>query len=99
MAAAKIILKKGRDESLHRFHPWVFSGAVAWIEGAEPAEGDLVGVYSAAGECLGCGHYQVGSITVRMLAFGTPALLPDVWEERLLSERDDCDGRLPSERL
>ena len=81
--SAKIILKKGRDESLRRFHPWVFSGAVARMEGAEPAEGDLVSVYSAAGECLGCGHYQVGSITVRMLAFGTAALLPDFWEERL----------------
>ena len=83
MPAARIILKKGRDESLRRFHPWVFSGAVARIEGVEPAEGDVVSVYSAAGECLGCGHYQVGSITVRMLAFGTPALLPDFWEERL----------------
>ena len=81
--SAKIILKKGRDESLRRFHPWVFSGAVARMEGTEPAEGDLVSVYSAAGECLGCGHYQVGSITVRMLAFGTAALLPDFWEERL----------------
>ena len=83
MPAARIILKKGRDESLRRFHPWVFSGAVARIEGVKPAEGDVVSVYSAAGECLGCGHYQVGSITVRMLAFGTPALLPDFWEERL----------------
>ena len=83
MAAARIILKKGRDESLRRFHPWVFSGAVARLEGDEPAEGDVVSVYSAAGECLGCGHYQVGSITVRMLAFGTAALLPDFWEDRL----------------
>ena len=83
MAAARIILKKGRDESLRRFHPWVFSGAVARLEGDEPAEGDVVSVYSAAGECLGCGHYQVGSITVRMLAFGATALLPDFWEDRL----------------
>lgn len=83
MPGTKILLKKGRDESLRRFHPWVFSGAVACVEGAEPAEGDVVAVYSAAGECLGCGHYQVGSITVRMLAFGSPALLPDFWEERL----------------
>ena len=83
MPAARIILKKGRDESLRRFHPWVFSGAVARLEGDEPAEGDVVSVYSAAGECLGCGHYQVGSITVRMLAFGAAALLPDFWEDRL----------------
>ena len=83
MPEARIILKKGRDESLRRFHPWVFSGAVARLEGDEPAEGDVVSVYSAAGECLGCGHYQVGSITVRMLAFGTAALLPDFWEDRL----------------
>ena len=83
MSAAKVILKKGRDESLRRFHPWVFSGAVARIEGGEPAEGDLVSVWSASGVCLGCGHYQVGSITVRMLDFEAPALLPDFWERRL----------------
>lgn len=64
----KIILKKGRDESLKRFHPWVFSGAVQKIEG-EPYEGEVVEVVDFAGEFLAYGHYQVGSISVRVLAF------------------------------
>ncbi|MBQ6253517.1 MAG: class I SAM-dependent rRNA methyltransferase [Bacteroidales bacterium] len=75
----RIILKKGRDESLRRFHPWVFSGAVAQIVG-QPAEGDVVGVFSHEGEFLAHGHYQVGSIAVRVLSFqGEDALSPDFW--------------------
>ena len=58
---AKIILKKGREDSLKRFHPWVFSGAIAQIVGT-PAEGDVVSVYGADGEFLAAGHYQIGSI-------------------------------------
>ena len=75
----KIFLKKGRDESLRRFHPWVFSGAVGQIQGT-PQEGDLVSVWAADGTLLGCGHYQVGSISIRMLAFGLETLPPDFWE-------------------
>ena len=75
----KIILKRGRDESLRRFHPWVFSGAIAQIVG-EPAEGDIVGVFSQEGEFLAYGHYQVGSIAVRVLSFsGEDVLGPDYW--------------------
>ena len=75
----KIILKKGRDESLRRFHPWVFSGAVAQISG-EPAEGDVVGVFAYDGTFLAYGHYQVGSIAVRILSFsGEDVLGPDFW--------------------
>ena len=75
----RIILKKGRDESLRRFHPWVFSGAVAQIVG-QPAEGDVVGVFSHEGEFLAHGHYQVGSIAVRVLSFqGEDALSPEFW--------------------
>ena len=51
----KLILKRGRDESLRRFHPWVFSGAIAQIQGS-PAEGDIVAVHSSEGEDLACGH-------------------------------------------
>ena len=54
----KIILKKGREDSLLRFHPWVFSGAIAQIVG-EPAEGDIVGVFSQGGDFLAYGHYQI----------------------------------------
>ena len=78
-----IILKKGRDESLRRFHPWVFSGAIATLEGPEPAEGDIVDVLSAGGEILGCGHWQIGSISVRILSFGTATLPENFWENRL----------------
>ena len=75
----KIILKKGRDESLRRFHPWVFSGAVAQISG-KPSEGDVVGVFSHEGEFLAYGHYQIGSIAVRVLSFqGEDTLAPDFW--------------------
>ncbi len=75
----KIILKRGRDESLRRFHPWVFSGAISQIVG-EPAEGDIVGVFSQEGEFLAYGHYQVGSIAVRILSFsGEDVLGPDFW--------------------
>ena len=75
----KIILKKGREDSLLRFHPWVFSGAIAQIVG-NPAEGDIVGVFSQGGEFLAYGHYQVGSIAVRVLSFaGEDVLSPDFW--------------------
>ena len=78
----KIILKRGREESLLRFHPWVFSGAIAEIQG-NPAEGDMVSVHAADGSCLAYGHYQIGSIAVRVLSFDDSALRPDFWEERL----------------
>ena len=81
---SKLYLKKGRDESLRRFHPWVFSGAVSNICG-QPAEGDLVEVYSSEGEYLASGHYQIGSIAVRILSFcGNPAS-PEFWNEALVS--------------
>lgn len=76
----KIILKRGREDSLLRFHPWVFSGAIAQIVG-EPAEGDVVGVFSQSGEFLAYGNYQVGSIAVRVLSFaGEDVLSPDFWK-------------------
>ena len=74
----KIILKKGREESLLRFHPWVFSGSIAQVAG-NPAEGDLVSVHSSDGSLLGCGHYQIGSIAVRILSFDLSALDPDFY--------------------
>ena len=74
----KIVLKPHREESLLRFHPWVFSGAVAQIVG-HPAEGDLVSVCSADGKLLCCGHYQIGSIAVRVLSFDEDPTQPDFW--------------------
>ena len=78
----KIYLKKGRDESVRRFHPWIFSGAVAQTLG-NPAEGDLVAVYSAEGEYLASGHWQIGSIAVRILSFAGDPASPSFWEDAL----------------
>jgi 23S rRNA (cytosine1962-C5)-methyltransferase len=64
----KVILYPGKDNSLKRFHPWVFSGAIRNILG-HPVDGCLVNVYSAKDEFLGTGHYQNGSIAVRILSF------------------------------
>lgn len=80
---ARIILKKGKGESLKRFHPWVFSGAVQQIDEAV-SEGDVVEVYSKEGEFLGCGHYQIGSITVRILSFTEKKITEDFWYTSLL---------------
>ena len=88
----KIILKRGREESLLRFHPWVFSGAIAEIQG-NPAEGDLVSVHASDGDILAYGHYQIGSIAVRVLSFDDSALHPDYWEimlSRALQVRVSC---------
>ena len=88
----KIILKKGRDESLRRFHPWVFSGAIADIQG-NPAEGDVVAVHASDGTFLACGHYQIGSIAVRVLSFDADVNAPDFWEimlSRALQVRISC---------
>ena len=78
----KIILKRNREESLLRFHPWVFSGAIAEIQG-NPAEGDMVAVHASDGGFLAYGHYQIGSIAVRVLSFDDSALRPDFWETML----------------
>jgi len=79
----KIFLKPGRDESLRRFHLWIFSGAIKKIEGS-PAEGDVVEVFSAEGGFLAMGHYQpAGSITVRVLSFTRQPIDHAFWKEQL----------------
>ena len=78
----RIVLKRNREESLLRFHPWVFSGAIAQIQGS-PAEGDVVAVYAADGSFLAIGHYQIGSIAVRVLSFEYDTLPADFWETSL----------------
>ena len=74
----RIILKPRREESILRYHPWVFSGAIAQIIG-HPAEGDLVSVVSSDGKLLACGHYQIGSIAVRILSFDADPTQPEFW--------------------
>jgi 23S rRNA (cytosine1962-C5)-methyltransferase len=64
----KIVLKSGKDQSPRRYHPWIFSGAIKKIYGT-PVEGDLVEVYDNKDEFLAIGHYQPGSIAVRILSF------------------------------
>lgn len=78
----KIYLKKGKEESLQRFHPWVFSGAIAKIEsGVE--EGDIVQVFTHEKEFIAVGHYQIGSIAVRVLSFDDIIIDESFWEKRL----------------
>lgn len=79
-----IYLKKGKEESLRRFHPWVFSGAIAHAdEGIE--EGDIVRVITSGGYFIALGHYQVGSIAVRVLSFEDITIDDAFWQERLSS--------------
>ena len=82
-----IQLKPKREENILRFHPWIFSGAIAKITG-NPAEGDLVRVISANQEFLAIGHYQVGSIMVRILSFTDRPIDRTFWHERLQAAYD-----------
>ena len=79
----KIVLKSGKDQSLRRFHPWVFSGAIKKIHGPE-REGDVVDIYDNKDEFLGLGHYQQGSIAVRVLSFEQVNIDQDFWDNRTL---------------
>lgn len=78
----EIILRKGKEQSLERLHPWVFSGAVARTPD-NIEEGDTVKVVSADGKVIGTGHYQIGSITVRILAWGDSPVDAALYRERL----------------
>ncbi len=82
-----IYLRRGKDESLKRFHPWVFSGA---IEHADEAldEGDIVRVLDAGGQFAGLGHYQIGSIAVRILSFTERDIDESFWLELLQAALD-----------
>lgn len=77
-----IYLKRGKDESLRRFHPWIFSGAIHHIDGQEE-EGALARVLTADGEYIATGHWQIGSIAVRVLTFADEPIDEHFWQERL----------------
>ena len=87
-------LKPHKEESLLRFHPWVFSGAIRSIEldadypHAQPQEGEIVKVLDCKGNTLGVGHYQIGSIAVRILEFGVGELPTDFWKKRIAAAYD-----------
>ena len=74
----KVILKKGKEISIRRFHPWIFSGAIQRTEGNVP-DGGWVQVVDFKDQTLGFGHYQHGSITVRMLSFLTDLPSENFW--------------------
>ena len=80
----KIYLKKNKEESLKRLHPWIFSGAILKMDEGI-AEGDVVDVVGYNGEFIGKGHYQIGSIAVRMLTFSEEEIDEAFWQKRLLS--------------
>ena len=80
----KIYLKKGKEESLKRFHPWIFSGAIQRTEG-DIEEGEVVRVITAGGDFIAVGHYQIGSIAVRVLSFSDVDIDNEFWKSRLLS--------------
>ncbi len=84
MKYRQIYLKKGKEDSLKRFHPWVFSGA---IKHAEPGieEGDIVKVLTDSGEFIALGHYQIGSIAVRVLSFQECDIDSLFWQSKLQS--------------
>jgi 23S rRNA (cytosine1962-C5)-methyltransferase len=80
----KVHLKKGKEHSIKRFHPWIFSGAVSRVDDGLQ-EGDLVSVYNANGEFLAVGHISIGSIVVRILAFEEREINKDFWIEKFES--------------
>ena len=82
MSRSKIILKSGKDQSLRRYHPWVFSGAIKKTYGPL-TEGDLVDVEDNKGNFLGTGHYQPGSIAVRIISFEPVEPDETFWRNRL----------------
>lgn len=79
-----IVLKRGKEESLQRFHPWIFSGAIQRADDGI-AEGDVVDVYTAGGQWVAVGHYQIGSIAVRVLSFDDEPIDTAFFERRIAS--------------
>jgi 23S rRNA (cytosine1962-C5)-methyltransferase len=82
MIKGRVVLKKGKDFSIQRFHPWIFSGAIAKLEGPV-LDGDWVTVVNAAGKILGHGHYQNGSISIRVLSFLEAVPTADLFAEKI----------------
>lgn len=78
----KITLKAGKDRSVFRYHPWIFSGAIASGEG-DLQEGNVVKVYSSDGQFLATGHCQIGSIAVRILTFKDENIDYNFWRDRI----------------
>lgn len=89
MTRTKVYLRRGKEESLLRRHPWIFSGAVEYITAdEEPREGELVDVYTKQGDFIARGHYQIGSIAVRVLTFEVEPIDAAWWRDRVASAWD-----------
>ena len=82
-----IFLRKGKDESLRRFHPWIFSGAIQRMS-EEPKEGETVMVFTYDNEYIATGHYQIGSIMVRVLSFENETIDQSFYERKLAIAKD-----------
>jgi 23S rRNA (cytosine1962-C5)-methyltransferase len=82
-----VVLKRGKEESLKRFHPWVFSGAIHYVDN-DVKEGETVRVITENGDFIAVGHYQIGSIAVRVLSFHDVEIDSNFWESRLKSALD-----------
>lgn len=82
-----VYLKRGKEESLKRFHPWVFSGAIRQVD-SDIKEGEVVRVVNENNEFVAVGHYQIGSISVRVLSFHDVQIDDAFWESRLQSALD-----------
>jgi 23S rRNA (cytosine1962-C5)-methyltransferase len=80
----RVVLKSGKDQSLRRYHPWVFSGAIKKIHG--PArEGELVDIYDNKEEFLASGHYQLGSIAIRVISFEPVETDQQFWDDKIMN--------------
>lgn len=77
-----ITLKRGKESSLYRFHPWVFSGAIAKMDNGV-SDGDVVKIFNSEGTYIATGHYQRGSIAVRVLTFENEEINADFWYKRI----------------
>ena len=83
MEYCKIILKSGKDQSVKRLHPWIFSGAIKKMLGT-PAEGEIVEVLDNKNSFLCYGHYQIGTITVRIISFEKRVIDKSFWHDKIL---------------
>lgn len=82
MSYKNVYLKRGKEESLKRFHPWVFSGAIARMD-KDIEEGEIVRIISSENNFIALGHYQIGSIAVRVLSFTDETIDEAFWHTRL----------------
>lgn len=85
---SQLVLKQGKEQSLSRFHPWLFSGAVKGVKGPELTEGDIVEIVDSQDNFLATGHYTIGSIVVRILSFQQEEIDFNFWKNRIQKAYD-----------